>query len=56
MATYIPIKEPIGLNAWARFSRRVAVSGVPIDKMYGFALVSKKDKPQARIKYAIKNG
>ena len=33
MATYIPSKEPIGLNDCARLRRRVAVASVPMDKM-----------------------
>ena len=33
MATYMPNKAPMGLNACARLSRRVAVSSGPMDKI-----------------------
>ena len=56
IATNIPQSEPIGLKAWAKFSLRVAVSSVPIDIMYGLQLVSRKDRPQVRMKYAARKG
>ena len=46
----------MGLNDCAKFSRRVAVAGSPIARMYGFALVSRKLRPQVRMKYAIRKG
>ena len=36
----MPRMEPMGLNAWAIFSRRVAVLGSPMDRIYGLAVVS----------------
>ena len=56
IATYMPHSEPMGLNDCAKFSRRVAVAGSPIARMYGFALVSRKLRPQVRMKYAIRKG
>ena len=50
IATYIPSKDPIGLNDWAKFKRRVADSSGPIDNIYGLALVSKNDNPHVSIK------
>jgi hypothetical protein len=47
LATIMPVK--IGLKACARFRRRVAVSRGPIDSMYGFALVSRKARPNVRM-------
>ena len=46
----MPNNDPIGLKDWARLSRRVAVSSVPIDRIYGLALVSRKESPQVKIK------
>ncbi len=50
MATNIPKSEPMGLNACAKLSLRVAFSSGPIVKMYGLALVSRKERPQVRTK------
>src|SRR5690554_3407939 len=50
MATYIPAREPIGLNDCARLSLRVEDSSGPIVRIYGLALVSRNDNPQVRIK------
>ena len=50
IATNMPHREPMGLNDCAKFSRRVAVAGSPIARMYGFALVSRKLSPQVRMK------
>ena len=48
-AVNIPRSDPIGLKDWERFRRRVEVSSGPIDRMYGLALVSRKDRPQGRM-------
>ena len=50
IATNMPNNEPIGLNDCARLSRRVAVSSLPIDRMYGFDDVSRNDNPHVRMK------
>ncbi len=50
IAVNIPSKEPIGLNACARFRRRVAVLSSPMVRMYGLELVSRKESPQVKMK------
>ena len=48
-ATAIPLSEPMGLKACAKFSRRVEDSLSPNDKMNGLAVVSKKAKPKVKM-------
>ena len=50
IATYIPRSEPIGLKLCAKFSLRVAVCSVPIERIYGLQLVSRNDKPHVSTK------
>ncbi len=46
---------PTGLNAWARFKRRVAVLSAPSDITYGFADVSRIEQPAAIANRATRN-
>src|SRR3954447_19467289 len=51
-----PMFAPTGLNAWARFSRWVALSSGPIAIANGLADVSRIDRPAARTNSAARNG
>ncbi len=55
MPSSTPMLAPTGLNDWARFSRRVAVSSGPIAMAKGLAEVSRMDRPAASTNSAIKN-
>ena len=46
---------PTGLNAWARFNRRVAVLSGPSEMTYGFAEVSRIEQPAAIANRATRN-
>ena len=50
----MPVKEPKGLNACAKLSRRVAVSLWPKAKINGLEVVSKKANPQVITQSEIK--
>jgi len=46
---------PTGLNAWAKFSRRVAVLSGPSEMTYGLAEVSRIEQPAAIANRATRN-
>ena len=48
-ATAMPLSEPTGLKACAKFRRRVEVSFSPNERMNGLAVVSKKARPNVRM-------
>ena len=48
-ATAMPLNEPTGLNACAKFSRRVEVSLSPSERMKGLAVVSRNANPKVRM-------
>ena len=54
-ASSTPMFVPTGLNAWARFRRRVAVASEPSDMTYGFAEVSRIEQPAAIANRATRN-
>lgn len=50
----MPEIQPTGLSDCAMLSRRVAVSWLPIERMYGFAVVSSMEQPPASTYKAIR--
>ena len=54
-ATSTPMFVPTGLNAWARFSLRVAVFSEPSERTYGLAEVSRIEQPAAIANSATRN-
>ena len=54
-ASSTPRLEPMGLNACAKLRRRVALCSGPMDITKGLALVSRMDRPAARVNSAVRN-
>ena len=54
-ASSTPMFVPTGLNAWAKFSRRVAVLSGPSEMTYGLAEVSRIEQPAAIANRATRN-
>ncbi len=50
-----PMLVPSGLNACAKFSRRVAVASGPREITYGLAEVSRMEQPAASANSATRN-
>ena len=54
LARKIPVREPMGLKAWAKFRRRTLVSWDPMERTKGLQVVSKMERPPANTKIAIR--
>ena len=53
-ARKIPVREPMGLKAWAKLRRRTLVSCDPMDSTKGLQVVSRMERPPASTKIAIR--